>query len=110
MTILMASSYFETKLMWKIVENFYIRLEIEEDLSGAKKLNTISATNRAIRTSRNFYRFQTCQVNCKGTIMIMTREQKTATEVFRNSSDFISKFETIYTDVISIQPDETWNR
>jgi hypothetical protein len=79
-------------------------------LSGAEKSNIISAAHRAMTTSRNSCRFQTCQVNSKRMITIMTREKKAAVEALKNSSDLIREIGKVYTEVTSIQPDKTWNR
>jgi hypothetical protein len=76
-------------------------------LSGAEKSNIISAANRAITTSRNSCRFQTHQVNSEGMSTIMTREKEAAVEVLKNWSNLIREIGKVYTEVISIQPDET---
>jgi hypothetical protein len=79
-------------------------------LSGAEKSNIISAANRAMTTSRNSCRFQTCQVNSKGTITIMTKQNEAAADALKNSSDLIREIGKVCIEVTSIQPDETWNR
>jgi hypothetical protein len=76
-------------------------------LSGAENPNIISAANRAMATRRNSCRFQTCEVNSKGTITIMTREKEAAAEALKNSSDLIREIGKVCTEVTSIQPDET---
>jgi hypothetical protein len=71
-------------------------------LSGAEKSNIISAANRAITKRRNSGRFQTCQVNSKGTITIMTREKEASAEALKNSSDLIREIRKVCTEVTSI--------
>ncbi|KAI5778057.1 hypothetical protein EDC01DRAFT_758423 [Geopyxis carbonaria] len=80
------------------------------NLSMAERSNILTAANVALRTSRNSCRFQTIQVNAKGTITIMTREKEAAEEALKNSSDIIREVGRVCPDVIRIQPDETWNR